>query len=100
MKKITIIGSAGKSPTEYFDRNGKRFVAFNVAVKRVISSRPEWVYINCYDELADFALNHVHQGLKIFVEGTPKISTHTNRHGVTYSNQLIFADYLSLYTDD
>lgn len=96
MKKVTVSGNVGCNPIQDIDRNGNRFVSFNVAIKRYNSTRPEWVYVSCYGAEAEYALANVYQGIKVLVEGSPKINTHTNKHGIMYNNQLIFADYLSI----
>lgn len=96
MKRITITGNLGDSPKVFYDKNGRELVCFTVAVKVRNSTKPEWIYISCQGSEADFALNYLHQGAKVLVEGNPSVDLHINRYDQPIANQRIFANFLEL----
>lgn len=96
MKRITITGNLGDNPKLFYDRNGNDLICFSVAVKVRNSTKPEWIYVSCRGSEAEFALNHLHQGDKVLVEGHPSVDLHINRHGQPIANQRIFASFMEL----
>lgn len=96
MKKIIITGNIGEDPKVSQDRHGRNYVSFAVAIKAPKYQKPEWIYTNCYGDAADFALNYLHQGDKVLVEGRPSISTHVNKRGEVIANQRIYVHFLEL----
>lgn len=96
MKQIMITGNAGNDAQAYHDVNGKEFVSFQVAVKVGQNKKPEWIYVNCYDREAKFALDFIRKGAKVLVIGVPSVQLHIPRDGKPVANQRIFAYKMEL----
>jgi len=96
MKKIIITGNIGENPKVFYDRNGRQYASFAVAIKAPRHEKPEWIYVICYGNEAQFALDYLHQGDKVLVDGKPSVDFHVNQRGEIIANQRVYAQFMEL----
>lgn len=92
MNKQQIIGNLGKDPEERTFNDGQKGAKFTVAVNKngyttssgvVVPDHTEWFNVSVRGKLADTALQYLHKGDKVFVEGETYTSERQDGNGNT-----------------
>jgi len=77
MLKATLIGNLGRDPEEpRYTPDGRPFTSFNVACNYrgrgpdgEQQERTEWVRVRVFGRLAEVAMQYLHKGSRVYVEG-------------------------------
>jgi single-strand DNA-binding protein len=100
MIKVQIIGRVGKKPEIRNTKAGRPVANFNIAVSAGKDANGEyiskWYPITCWDGRAELAEKIVEKGDLILVEGSPEISTWTDKNNELHTELQVHAKYLQL----
>lgn len=102
MIKVQLIGYVGARPTVRSTQKGRPVANFNVAVHGAKDANGEekatWYPVTCWDGRAELADKIVQKGDLIWVEGTPEVSSWTDRNDVEHTEISITAKYIQVLT--
>jgi len=98
MKRLTITGHVCRDAELRNDPQGREFAVFHVAVMAGTKDNPktDWIEVSCNGRLVDVAYNHVKMGVKVYVDGTPRLSTYINSENNTIGVVKLYAHTLEL----
>ena len=100
MIKVQLIGYVGSRPTMRQTQKGRPVANFNVAVHGAKDANGEekatWYPVTCWDGRAELADKIVQKGDLIWIEGTPEISSWTDRNDVEHTEIAVMAKYIQV----
>lgn len=100
MIKVQLIGYVGARPTIRATQKGRQVANFNVAVHGAKDANGEekstWYPIACWDGRAELADKIVQKGDLIWIEGTPEISSWTDKSDVEHTEIAITAKFIQV----
>jgi len=100
MIKVQLIGYVGARPVVRSTAKGRPVANFNVAVHGAKDANGEekstWYPITCWDGRAELADKIVQKGDLIWIEGTPEISSWTDKNDVEHTEISITAKYIQV----
>ena len=100
MIKVQLIGNVGSNPTVRMTQKGRQVANFNVAVHGAKDANGEekstWYPVACWDGRAELADKIVKKGDLIWIEGTPDISTWTDKNDVEHVEIAITAKFIQV----
>jgi single-strand DNA-binding protein len=100
MIKVQLIGYVGARPTVRATQKGRQVANFNVAVHGAKDANGEekstWYPISCWDGRAELADKIVQKGDLIWIEGTPEISSWTDKNDVEHTEIAITAKFIQV----
>lgn len=100
MIKVQLIGYVGAKPSVRATQKGRQVANFNVAVHGAKDSNGEekstWYPIACWDGRAELADKVVQKGDLIWIEGTPEISSWTDKNDVEHTEIAITAKFIQV----
>jgi single-strand DNA-binding protein len=100
MIKVQMIGRVGGDPTTRQTAKGRPVANFNVAIHGEKDDKGEakatWYPITCWDGRAEIAEKVVRKGDLIWIEGTPQVSSWTDKAGVAHNDLNIHAKYIQV----
>ncbi|GAB5563339.1 MAG: hypothetical protein Wins2KO_04020 [Winogradskyella sp.] len=97
MKNLQIVGNLGQDAKLI----NNQFLSFNVAVSTYVGKdnqgnakyHTDWIEVNSNNKSLE---QHLKKGKKIFVSGTPKFSTYTDKDGNLHSKVNLYAQNITL----
>ena len=111
MNKIILMGRLTKEPEIYATKSGGTIVSYTLAVDRPNRNRntdePTADFIRCcclFQNVADFAQQYLHKGMKIIVTGRIQTGSYMNKNGQkVYTTDIVvenqeFAESKSTFT--
>jgi single-strand DNA-binding protein len=100
MIKVQLIGYVGAKPSVRATQKGRQVANFNVAVHGAKDANGEekstWYPIACWDGRAELADKVVQKGDLIWIEGTPEISSWTDKNDVEHTEIAITAKFIQV----
>lgn len=100
--KTVLMGYLGRDPELAYNKEGKAFCHFSVAVAKYHKDKegkkaPEsmWYNATCVGNNADTAMNYLKKGYSVYLEGIPSTHLFNSSKGVEISNDL-FVTQLNL----
>lgn len=100
MIKVQLIGYVGARPVVRSTQKGRPVANFNVAVHGAKDANGEekstWYPVTCWDGRAELADKIVQKGDLIWIEGTPEISSWTDKNDVEHTEISITAKYIQV----
>ena len=100
MIKVQLIGYVGARPSVRATQKGRQVANFNVAVHGAKDANGEekstWYPIACWDGRAELADKVVQKGDLIWIEGTPEISSWTDKNDVEHTEIAITAKFIQV----
>jgi single-strand DNA-binding protein len=100
MIKVQMIGRVGGDPVMRQTNKGRPVANFNVAIHGEKDDKGEakatWYPITCWDGRAEIAEKVVKKGDLIWIEGTPQVSSWTDKNGTPHNDLNIHAKYLQV----
>lgn len=85
MNKVILIGRLTREPNITQSQTGTTLARYTLAVDRPYSRdeerKADFISCVCFGKTADFAMQYLHQGTKIAVEGRIQTGNYTNREG-------------------
>lgn len=100
MIKVQLIGRVGSKPELRSTKSGKSVSNFNVAVSAGKDANGEyvskWYPVSCWEGKAELAVKMVNKGDLLLIEGTPDISSWTDKSGVEHNEIAVSCKYLQV----
>lgn len=100
MIKVQLIGYVGARPVVRATQKGRPVANFNVAVHGGKDANGEekstWYPVTCWDGRAELADKIVQKGDLIWIEGTPEISSWSDKNDVEHTEISITAKYIQV----
>ena len=107
LNEVTIIGNLGRDPEGFDTRNGKG-CKLSVATSRKIKGddgswseeETEWHRVVVFGKSAEFCLNYLEKGRKVFVRGRLKTSSYDKDGVKRYSTDIIADNFRGILALD
>ena len=100
MIKVQLIGRVGSKPELRSTKSGKNVSNFNIAVSAGKDANGEyvskWYPISCWEAKAEYVVKAVNKGDLLFIEGTPDVSTWTDKNGEAHNELAVSCKYIQV----
>lgn len=98
INKVILIGNLGADPEANFMKNGDPVVNFRLATSIRTKDKEtgsykqdtEWHRVVCYGKSAEYVVEYVKKGSKVYIEGRLKTRKWTDKEGVDrYTTEIV-----------
>jgi len=98
MIKVTLLGRVGGDPIVRQTKNGKSVANFSVADNLKVDGEQKttWYNVACWEAKAEIAEKIVRKGDLVYVEGSPTVSSWTDKSGETRTEMTITCRFLQV----
>ena len=86
MFQVSFIGNVGREPERRESQNGSSYTSFSVAVRTRDPENPEWVQVQVWGRLGEWAAEHVQKGSSVWIGGQGDINRWRNSDGEDQAN--------------
>jgi single-strand DNA-binding protein len=92
MFQVSFIGNVGRDPEQRESQSGAQYTSFSVAVRTRDPDNPEWVHVQVWGKLGEWALRDVQKGSSVWIGGQGDLNRWENRDGEVQVNLSVRAD--------
>lgn len=100
MIKVQLIGRVGSKPELRTTKAGRPVANFNIAVSAGKDANGEyvskWYPVTCWDGRAELAVKIVEKGDLLLIEGSPEISTWTDKKDEEHTELMVHCKFLQI----
>lgn len=104
VNKAIIVGNAGRDAEVRYLQSGMAVANVSIATSSYRKDKQtgertedtQWHRVTFYDKLAEIAGEYIKKGTKVYVEGTIKYGTYTDKDGVEKNTTDIIANQMTL----
>lgn len=100
MIKVQLIGRVGSKPELRSTKAGRPVANFNIAVSAGKDANGEyvskWYPVTCWDGRAELAVKIVEKGDLLLIEGSPEVSTWTDKKDEDHTELMVHCKFLQI----
>lgn len=102
INSVTLLGNLGNAPEEKNTTTDTKICTFSLATTKKTKNgdKTQWHNIKCFNKVADVALNYLHKGRKVYVEGEIEYGSYENAQGEKKYYTNIIANKLVLLDNE
>lgn len=96
VKKIILVGYAGRDLEIINNPDGSSFAKYRLAVNVGTKSKPrtDWITVNCNDYHYETATKYITKGARVYIEGFPTSKAYINKTGEASVQEQVYPDIM------